>query len=352
MKIGNCSIGLNHKPFVIAEMSGNHNQSLSRALEIVEAAAKAGADAIKLQTYTADTMTLNVDQDEFKILDPNSLWYGRHLYELYGEAHTPWAWHEPIMKRAHELGLICFSSPFDETAVDFLESLHVPAYKIASFENTDVKLIKKVAKTGKPVIISTGMASIEDLHLMVSTLRENGCEQFVLLKCTSAYPALPSDANLRTISHMADMFDCQVGLSDHTMGIGVAIASVALGATVIEKHFTLSRAEGGVDADFSLEPHELKMLVEETEKAWQALGKIHYAGGRAEEKSKQFRRSIYISKDMKAGDVIKEEDLRCIRPGYGLAPKFWDMIIGKKINQDVSCGKSFQWDLLIDHEGK
>lgn len=348
MKIRNHNIGQKYKPFIIAEMSGNHNQSLDRALEIVEAAAKAGADAIKLQTYTADTMTLNVDEDEFKILDTKSLWYGRHLYELYEEAHTPWEWHGPIMKRANELGLLCFSSPFDETAVDFLESLNVPAYKIASFENTDVRLIKKVARTGKPVIISTGMASLEDLQLMVSTLRQNGCEQFVLLKCTSAYPALPSDANLRTILHMAEMFSCQVGLSDHTMGIGVAIASVALGAVVIEKHFTLSRADGGVDSDFSLEPYELKMLVEETEKAWQALGKVKYTAGSVEEKSKQFRRSIYISKDMKAGDIIKEDCIRCVRPGYGLAPKYWDMVIGQRVNKDVRRGKSLQWDLLIN----
>ena len=346
IKIGNKLIGPHRKPFVIAEMSGNHNQSLDRALAIVEAAAKAGADAIKLQTYTAETMTLNVDRDEFKILDKNSLWYGRHLYELYDEAHTPWEWHKPIMDKAKSLGLLCFSSPFDETAVDFLESLDVPAYKIASFENTDVRLIKQVAKTGKPVIVSTGMAGLEDLQLMVNTLRENGCTQFLLLKCTSAYPALPSDANLLTISHLSHMFDCQVGLSDHTMGLGVAIAAVALGATVIEKHFTLSRAEGGVDAAFSLEPEELQTLVVESDKAHQALGAVKYQASAVEEKSKQFKRSIYFSKNMKSGEVITEECLRCVRPGYGLAPKYFEKIVGKRVNTNIEIGDPVKWEFI------
>lgn len=341
--IANQKIGGLYTPFIIAEISGNHNQSLDRALAIVEAAAKAGADAIKLQTYTADTMTLNVDYDEFKILDKKSLWYDRHLYELYEEAHTPWEWHKPIMDKAKELGLICFSTPFDETAVDFLEKLNVPCYKIASFENTDVRLIKKVAKTEKPVIISTGMAGLEELQLMVNTLRENGCEHFVLLKCTSAYPALPSDANLRTIPHMAEMFDCQVGLSDHTMGIGVAVASVALGATVIEKHFTLRRADGGVDSEFSLEPAELKMLVEETKRAWQALGQVEYQTARAEAQSKQFRRSVYFVKDMELGERVTPDCIRCIRPGYGLEPKYYEQLLGKSIKKSVLRGQPTAW---------
>lgn len=345
-KIDKVTIGKNHPPFIIAEMSGNHNQSLDRALQIVAAAASAGAHAIKLQTYTADTMTLKVDYDEFKITDPNSLWCGRHLYDLYEEAHTPWEWHAPIMQRAKELGMICFSTPFDETAVDFLESLHVPAYKIASFENTDVQLLKKVAQTKKPIIVSTGMANLTDLELIVTTLREQGCEQFVLLKCTSAYPARAEDAHLKTIPHLSDMFQCQVGLSDHTMGIGVPLAAVALGATVIEKHFTLCRAEGGVDSDFSLEPQELKMLVEESERAWKALGNIKYQANQVEEKSKQFRRSIYFVKDLAKGDMITEDAIRCIRPGYGLAPKYYHNIIGMVIKKSVKRGNPVQWDIL------
>lgn len=345
-KISDITIGKNQRPFIIAEMSGNHNQSLDRALAIVEAAAKAGAHAIKLQTYTADTMTLKVGYDEFKIIDSNSLWHGRHLYDLYEEAHTPWEWHAPIMRRAKELGLICFSTPFDETAVDFLESLHVPAYKIASFENTDVNLLKKVARTGKPVIVSTGMANLEDLQLMVNTLRENNCEQFILLKCTSAYPALPEDANLKTIPHLSEMFDCQVGLSDHTMGIGVPLAAIVLGATVIEKHFTLSRADGGVDSNFSLEPHELKMLVEESAQAWKALGTVTYRPSVTEEKSKQFKRSIYFVKDLSEGEIVTENAIRNIRPGFGLPVKYFSKIIGKPVKKMVKRGQPVTWDIF------
>ncbi|MDF2529240.1 MAG: pseudaminic acid synthase [Gammaproteobacteria bacterium] len=345
--VKNKKIGASHKPFIIAEMSGNHNHSLDRALQIVEAAAKAGADAIKLQTYTADTMTLNVDKDEFKITDPNSLWTGRHLYELYEEAHTPWEWHKPIMDKAKELGILCFSTPFDHTAVDFLESLEVPAYKIASFENTDVNLIKKVVKTGKPVIVSTGMATLSDLELIVSTIKAAGGKDYVLLKCTSEYPAPAEDANLRTIPHLREMFDCEVGLSDHTMGIGVAVASVALGATVIEKHFTLSRAEGGVDSAFSLEPHELKLLVEESERAQKSLGKVGYgAKSSGEKKSLQHRRSIYFVTDMEPGEVITEAHIRCIRPGFGLEPKYFEKIIGKKVKSPISRGTAASWSLI------
>lgn len=338
MNVEGINIGFGYKPYVIAEMSGNHNNSLERALLIIEEAAKCGVDAIKIQTYTADTMTLKVDKPDFLINDPKSLWNGRYLYDLYEEAHTPWEWHARIFARARELGVTLFSTPFDESAVDFLESLDAPLYKIASFENTDVRLIKKVAQTGKPVIISTGMASLDDLQLMVNTLRDNGCNNFVLLKCTSAYPSSPADANLLTIPHMAQMFDCQVGLSDHTMGIGVPIAAVALGATVIEKHFCLSREEGGVDSAFSLEPHELKALVEETEKAWLALGKVRYQATVVEEKSKQFRRSLYFVKDMKAGEVITEECIRAIRPGFGLPVKEWDNVIGRTLEHDVMIG--------------
>ncbi|MGM0440432.1 MAG: pseudaminic acid synthase [Chlamydiota bacterium] len=335
------------KPFIIAEMSGNHNNDINRALRLVEAAAQAGADAIKLQTYTADTMTLNVDKEDFWIRNSDTPWKDRHLYDLYQEANTPWEWHERLFQKAKDCGILCFSSPFDITAVDFLESLDAPAYKIASFENTDIHLIRKVCATGKPVIISTGMASLTDLELIVKILRDEDCHNFVLLKCTSAYPASPASANLRTIPHMAEMFDCQVGVSDHTLGIGVPLAAVALGATVIEKHFCLSREEGGVDANFSLEPHELKMLVEESKKAWEALGEVHYQVSETEAKSKQFRRSIYFIKNMKAGEIITENHIRCIRPGFGLAPKYWDEVIGKKVKNDVTVGDRVERDILF-----
>src|SRR5471032_2687529 len=275
-KIGERLIGADAPPFIIAEMSGNHNQSLDVALQIVEAAAKAGAHALKLQTYTAETMTLDLDEGEFFIKDPGSLWTGTSLYALYEKAHTPWAWHAPIFARAKELGMLAFSTPFDDSAVDFLESLNVPAYKIASFENTDLPLIRRVAATGKPLIISTGMASIAELDETVRAAREAGCRDLVLLKCTSTYPATPGNTNIRTIPHLRELFGCEVGLSDHTMGIGVSVASVALGATVIEKHFTLRRADGGVDSTFSMEPEEMRQLVLETERAWQALGAISY----------------------------------------------------------------------------
>ena len=285
INIADRKIGLNHPPFIIAEMSGNHNQSLDRALAIVEAAAKSGAHAVKLQTYTADTMTLDIAEREFFINDPDSLWNGRSLYDLYKKAYTPWEWHNPIFDRCRELGLIYLSTPFDKTAVDFLEELNVPCYKIASFENTDIPLIRKVAATGKPMIISTGMATIAELDETVRTVREAGCRDLILLKCTSCYPATPENTNILTIPHMAKLFDCQVGLSDHTMDIGVAVASVVLGAIMIEKHFTLSRADGGVDSAFSMEPDEMGALVIETKKAWQALGKISYGVTKKEKKS-------------------------------------------------------------------
>lgn len=346
IKIGSREVGSHVRPYLIAEMSGNHNQSLERALAIVDAAAAAGADAIKLQTYTADTMTLDVKTSGFVIDDEQSLWAGRQLYELYQEAHTPWDWHAPIMARAASHGLHCFSSPFDDSAVDFLESLGVPAYKIASFENTDLPLIRKVARTGKPMIISTGMASAAEIDEAVRTARGAGCEQVVLLKCTSTYPATPENTNLRTIPNLRETFGCEVGLSDHTMGCGVAVASVAFGAVVIEKHFTLARADGGVDSAFSLEPEEFRQLRVETERAWEGLGRVTYGGTAAEAKSRAFRRTLYIAQDMRAGERLTTQNLRIVRPGFGLPPKFYDTLLGKRINQDASAGTPLSWDLL------
>jgi N-acetylneuraminate synthase len=346
IRIANRDIGPGHKPYLIAEMSGNHNQSLERALAIVDAAAASGADAIKLQTYTAETMTLDVRASGFVIDDDQSLWAGRQLYELYQQAHTPWDWHKPIMARAATHGLHCFSSPFDDTAVDFLDELGVPAFKIASFENTDLPLIRKVARTGKPMIISTGMASVAEIDEAVRTARQAGCEQLILLKCTSTYPATPENTNLRTIPNLRDTFGCEVGLSDHTMGCGVAVAAVALGATVIEKHFTLARADGGVDSAFSLEPAEFKMLRAESERAWQGMGRITYGGTAAEAKSKAFRRTLYIARDMKAGDRLDAGNLRIVRPGFGLPPKYYDTMLGKRINRDAPAGTPLSWELL------
>ena len=339
-------IGPDAPPFIIAEMSGNHNQSLERALEIVEAAAKAGAHALKLQTYTADTMTLDIAEGEFFINDADSLWKGSSLHKLYQEAYTPWEWHKPIFDRCRELGMIGFSTPFDASAVDFLESLDAPAYKIASFENTDLPLIRKVAATGKPMIISTGMASVAELDETVRTAREAGCQELVLLKCTSNYPATPENTNIRTIPHMRDLFGCQVGLSDHTMGVGVAVASVALGATVIEKHFTLRRADGGVDSAFSLEPEEMQSLVVETERAWQSLGEISYGPTEKEKASLKFRRTLYIAQDLKAGDVLTTENLRAIRPGLGLPTKYYETLLGRSVKTDVKRGTPVGWSLL------
>lgn len=345
--IADKKLGNNAPPFIIAEMSGNHNQSLERALEIVEAAAKTGAHGLKLQTYTADTMTLDIKEGEFFIDDPHSLWSGYSLYELYQQAHTPWEWHEPILKRCQELGIIGFSTPFDATAVDFLESLDVPCYKIASFENTDLSLIRKVASTGKPMIISTGMATVAELDETVRTAREAGCQDIILLKCTSTYPATPENTNLLTIPHLRELFNVQVGLSDHTMGIGASVASVALGATVIEKHFTLSRADGGVDSAFSMEPAEMAQLVVESERAWQSLGQVQYGPTEAEKKSLVFRRSLYVAQDMKAGDVFTPENLKPIRPGLGLAPKYYDLLVGKTLKQDAHKGTPLTWEIFL-----
>ena len=345
-KIADRLIGRNHAPLVIAEMSGNHNQSLERALQIVEAAAKAGAHALKIQTYTPDTMTIDLDEREFHISDPKSLWAGTSLYKLYGEACTPWEWHKPIFDKARELGIIAFSTPFDDTAVDFLESLDVPCYKIASFENTDLPLIRRVAATGKPLIISTGMATVAELDETVRAAREAGCKDLILLKCTSTYPATAENTNILSIPHLRELFGCEVGLSDHTMGVGVSVASVALGATIIEKHFTLNRADGGVDSSFSMEPAEMAQLVMETERAWQALGQVSYGPTEAEKKSIQFRRSLYVVQDLKAGDVLTRENLRAIRPGLGLPTKYLEELLGKKVNQDVMRGTAIGWKLI------
>jgi len=346
MKLGTHLIGRESPPFVIAEMSGNHNQSLQRALEIVEAAAKAGAHGLKIQTYTADTMTLDLDEREFRISDPKSLWAGTSLYKLYGEAYTPWEWHQPIFARARELGLTPFSTPFDDTAVDLLEKLEAPAYKIASFENTDLPLIRRVAATGKPLIISTGMATIAELDDTVSAARAAGCKDLILLKCTSTYPANPENTNLLTIPHLRELFGCEVGLSDHTMGVGASVASVALGATVIEKHFTLNRADGGVDSTFSMEPAEMAQLVTESKRAWQALGRISYGATEAEKKSLQYRRSLYVVRELKAGDVLTRENVRAIRPGLGLATKYLPQVLGRSVRTDVKRGTALKWEML------
>lgn len=346
--IGGRSIGHGHRPFVVAEMSGNHNQSLDRAFAIVDAAARAGAHALKIQTYTPDTMTIDAGQGEFHIRDGASLWKGRSLYDLYREAMTPWEWHEAIFRRCADRGLVGFSSPFDTTAVDFLEKLDVPCYKIASFENTDLALLKRVAATGKPVIVSTGMASVAELDETVRTLRDAGNDQIVLLKCTSSYPASPEHTNLATIPHMRDLFGCHVGLSDHTFGVGASVAAVALGACLVEKHFTLARADGGVDSAFSLEEPELAALVVETERAFQAMGQVHYGPTAGDRKSLQFRRSLYVVADVRAGESFGPHNVRAIRPGFGLPVKFLDVFMGKRAGRDVVRGTPVSWDLLAE----
>jgi pseudaminic acid synthase len=351
MKILDREISPGHRPYLIAEMSGNHNHSLDRALAIVDAAAASGADAIKLQTYTADTMTLNVRMPGFVIDDPKSLWVGRQLYDLYDEAHTPWDWHAAIIERAASQGLHCFSTPFDDSAVDFLESLNVPAYKIASFENTDLPLIRRVAGTGKPMIISTGMATAGEIDEAVRAARDGGCRDLVLLKCTSTYPAAAGNTNISTIPHMRTLFGCEVGLSDHTMGCGVSVAATALGATVIEKHFTLRRSAGGVDSAFSMEPHELRQLREESERAWQALGAVHYGPTAAEESSLVFRRSLYVARDMMVGETVTVNNVRCVRPGFGLSPRFLNVVLGMRLCRNAVAGTPLSWDLLCEREG-
>lgn len=329
-------IGPDHEPFIIAEMSGNHNGSKERALEIVRAAAQCGVDCLKFQTYTADTMTLNSMSDDFVIRDEKSLWNGRQLHDLYKEAFTPWEWHADLFQTAKELGVMSFSTPFDESAVDFLDDLGVPMFKIASFELTHLPLIRKVARTGKPIIMSTGMASLDEIGEAIATARDAGAQNIVILKCTSQYPAKASDANLRTIADMQERFGVQVGLSDHTLGIGVAVAAVVHGATVIEKHFTLDRNDGGVDSAFSLEPWEMKLLKEESARAWQAGGTIHYSGTESEAKSRQFRQSIYPARDIAAGEIYSTDNLKICRPGLSLAPRHWDQLIGKPAKRPIA----------------
>lgn len=338
------TIGKNENPFIIAEMSGNHNQSLDRALEIVDAVADSGAQALKLQTYTPDTMTLNLNDGDFYIDDPNSLWHGKSLYDLYDVAHTPWEWHAAIFARAKKRNLIAFSTPFDTTSVAYLESLNIPMYKISSFENIDLNLIRSVAATGKPMLISTGMATLAEIDEAVRIARDCGCGPLALLKCTSSYPADPTFSNINTLPYLRDLFNCEVGLSDHTLGIGVAVASVALGASIIEKHFTLGRQEGGVDAEFSLEPEELKLLVAESKRAQLALGRVSFDLCADEKKSLIFRRTLYICADMQAGDVLTPENLRSIRPGFGLSPKYYDKFLSKKVKCDIKKGTPLQWD--------
>ena len=346
INIAQYKIGTGYAPFVIAEMSGNHNKSLERALEIVEAVAKTGAQALKIQTYTPESMTLDLAEREFNVTDRSSPWFGDSLHSLYKSAYTPWEWHSSIFARARDLGLIVFSTPFDDTSVDFLETLDVPCYKIASFENTDLPLIRRVAATGKPLIISTGMASVSEMGDAVRAARESGCKDLVLLKCTSTYPANPTHSNLLTIPHMKDLFGCEVGLSDHTMGIGTAIASVAVGASVIEKHFTLRRADGGVDSAFSLEPDEMRQLVIEAERAWQSLGTVSYESTEAEKRSLIFRRTLYITKDLKIGDMLTKENIRAIRPGLGLPIKYLDIVLGRRVVSDVVRGTALSWSVL------
>lgn len=328
-KIGSVQIGQGQTPFIIAEMSGNHNHSLDQALQIVRAAKRSGASAIKLQTYLPHTLTINVHKNDFLVDDKNSLWKGNYLYELYEKAFTPWEWHEPIFEEAKKLGLIYFSSAFDETSVDFLESLDVPAYKVASFENSHLPLIKKIAQTGKPMIISTGMASLHEIEESVNCARENGCKDLILLKCTSNYPANPSSANLLTMNDLKNKFSCEVGLSDHTLGVGVSVAAVALGAAVIEKHLTLTEEDSGVDSEFSMSEREMTQLVLECGFAHSAIGQVSYGATPEEIPSLKFRRSIYAIQDIEIGDEISTANIGIIRPGYGLHPRYYSKIIGK-----------------------
>lgn len=342
--INDRKIGGGEPTYIIAELSANHNQNFDQAAKILEAAKEAGADAVKLQTYTPDTMTIDCNNEYFKIKD--TIWAGKNLYSLYGEAYTPWEWQPKLKEIADRLGLTLFSTPFDHTAVDFLEQMNVPAYKIASFEVVDLPLLQKIAKTGKPVIMSTGMASLDEIDEAVRTLREAGNTQLALLKCTSAYPAAPEDMNLRAIPHLAEAFAVPVGLSDHTIDIAVPVAAVALGACIIEKHLTLSRATGGPDSSFSLEPHEFKMMVEAVRVAEKALGKAHYSASSEEAKSRVFRRSLFVVKDMKKGDAFTEENVRSIRPGYGLHPRHFHEVMGKKISRDIKRGEPLDWSII------
>jgi N-acetylneuraminate synthase len=338
-------IGADHPVYIIAEMSANHGQKFANAVEIIHAAKEAGADAVKLQTYTPDTMTIDSRKEYFQI-GKGTLWEGRNLYELYAEAYTPWDWQPKLKVVADELGLHCFSTPFDDSAVDFLEGMNVPAHKIASFELVDTALLRKVASTGKPVIMSTGMATLAEIDEAVRTLREVGCTQLALLKCTSAYPSPPEEMNLRTIHHLSEAFGVPVGLSDHTLGIAVPVAAVALGACIIEKHFTLRRSDGGPDAAFSLEPAEFKAMVDAVRVAEKALGRVNYEVTEKEAASRVFRRSLFVVKDVKAGEAFTKENVRSIRPGNGLPPKCLSEVLGRHAARDVARGTPLNWELV------
>ncbi len=346
VSVDGVQIGPGAQPMVIAEISGNHNGDLQRALDIVDAAAEAGAQAIKLQTYRADTITIDADGPAFRVSGDHELWAGQNLYKLYELAHTPWEWHEPLFDRIRSHGILPFSSPFDPTAIELLESLDAPMYKIASLEVVDLPLIRRVAETGKPVILSTGAADIAEIDAAVRAVRETGNDQLVLLVCTSSYPASPKESHLRRIPVMADTWDVAVGLSDHTMGIGTAVAAVALGACAIEKHVTLERADGGVDSDFSLEPAELRSLVTETRVAWEALGSPRLGHLPGEQESRRLRRSLYVVEDVRAGDVVSPANVRSIRPAGGLAPDEMRIVIGRRFATDVPRGTALTWDLL------
>ena len=338
-------IGIEHAPYIIAEMSANHNGSIENAFKIIEAAKQSGADAVKLQTYRPDTITLNCDSEDFRI--HGGLWDSRTLYELYEEAHMPWDWHAPLFEHARKQGITIFSSPFDNTAVDLLEDLNAPAYKIASFEAVDLPLIKYVASTGKPMIISTGMADAEEIQEAIDAAREGGCKELAVLHCVSGYPAPSEDYNLRTIPDMMQRFGLVTGLSDHTLDNTTALASVAVGACIIEKHFTLNRSGGGPDDSFSLEPAELVALCKDSKTAWAALGQVDYGRKSSEQGNVKFRRSLYFVKDLKAGDLITEDALRSVRPGFGLSPKFLPDLLNKRINKDVTYGTPCRWDLFL-----
>ena len=345
-KINEKTIGPGQKPYIIAELSGNHNQSIDRALELIRIAKECGADAIKLQTYTADTMTLNISKGEFFVSDKDNMWKGQSLYELYHKAHTPWDWHAKIFSYAKELEIDCFSTPFDETAVDFLEALDVPCYKIASFENTDIPLIRKIAKTKKPIIMSTGMATFTELAMALNVIEEEGCKDVIILKCTSSYPSVEKDANMLTIPHMREAFGINVGLSDHSLGTTIPTVATALGAVMIEKHLTMDRLDGGVDSSFSLDPKEFSELVVATQKAFEALGKVTYQPTEKEVKSRVYRRSIYVAKDIKEGELFTKENIRVIRPALGLKPEFYEVILGKKARTSLSMGTALSWEMI------
>lgn len=344
-QIGDYEIGEGLRPFVIAELSANHNNDLARAIDIVDAAADAGSSALKLQTYTADSLTIDCDKPDFQITD--GPWAGKSMYELYQQAATPWEWHERLFQHAKERGLQVFSSPFDKRAVDLLLELGVPAFKIASFELVDVPLIEYVASTGKPMIMSTGMASLKDIEIAIAAARRSGCESLALLYCISGYPTPVSQANIRTIVDLKKRFDVEVGLSDHTPGIGVAPAAVALGATIFEKHLTMSRADGGLDAEFSLEPHEFKALVKSVNQASLALGVVKYKNKDAEKGNMRFRRSLYVVQDIQKSELLTEENVRSIRPSFGLAPMHYHSVIGRTASRYLERGEPLAWDMIV-----